>query len=91
MGGSCSGQPRAAAARVTPSYIRLGEDGVFEYLTKADEEPLFYGHSGGVEEGREGEQRRPCLWEVGSEGLSLSRCGSWLGDVGEGPSGRFLN
>lgn len=46
--------------------------------------------SGGREEGREGEQRRPSLWEVGSEGLTLGRCGSPLGEVAQGPSGCFL-
>lgn len=43
-----------------------------------------------VEEGREGEQRRPSLWAAGSEGLSQGRCGSGLGEVAENPSGWFL-
>lgn len=46
--------------------------------------------SGRRGEGREGEKRRPSLWEAGSEGLELGRCGSQPGEVAEGPSGRFL-
>lgn len=39
------------------------------------------------EEGGEGERRRPSLWKVGSEGLTLGRCGSQLGAAAGGPPG----
>lgn len=86
MGGSYPGQPLAVAAvgylqSHSVSQRRLTEGALVLGGRHVD--------AGGREEGREGEQKRPSPWEVGSEGLTLGRCGSQLGEVAEGPSGSF--
>lgn len=81
-----------AEGRVTPSHTGFLSSSCsaaykqrMECLTKADEELLFPEEtdSGEVEVGR------PSLWRVGTERLLLGRCGSQLGEVAGGPSGRF--
>lgn len=88
MAGSYPGQPLAVAAASGLLPVTLG----FSAKAAGRSPCSLRRHvdSGWREEDREGEQRRPSPWEVGSEGLTQGRCGSQLAEVAEGPSGSLF-